>query len=82
MSGPSASSTSGTPSVSERLSPVLITKSGRSPASDWSQRCFLRWPLTMWMSETWRTRNGRIPGGSTGTVTRRSLKERTSIPAA
>ena len=24
---------------------------------------FLRWPPTMWMSETWSTRSGRIPAG-------------------
>ncbi len=70
------------PSVSERLSPVFTTKSGRRPASDCSQARFLRCPPTMWMSETWSTRSGRIPRGSTGTVIRRSRKDRASKPAA
>ena len=47
-----------------------------------SQTCFLRCPLTMWMSDTWSTRIGFAPAGSTGISTRRSRKERTSTPAA
>ena len=60
---PSASSTTGTERAWPRLSPVLITRSGRRSPSVRNHSCLRVWPGVMWMSLRCRTRSGCVPGG-------------------
>src|SRR5882757_6594873 len=64
------------------LSPVLTTRSGSSAASSLTQRILRSWVGIRCRSDRCRTLIGSAPGGSTGTVNRRRVYQRTSIPAA
>ena len=64
------------------LSPVLITRSGSSAASEWIQSRFQVCPGVRCASEKCSTRSGDEPAGSTGTSKRRNRGERRSMPDA
>ena len=64
------------------LSPVVTTRSGSSPARSLTQRIFFSCFGIRCRSDRCSTFSGAAPTGSTGTVTLRSVNQRTSMAAA
>ena len=79
MSGSKASSRGGSPSICERLSPVLITRSGRNPASECMNSLLRACPGIMCISEMCRIRRSAVPAGRTGSRSWRTTKLFSSI---